>query len=106
MTHHNLFFDEDFNQHANEIYETPKWPTAPLFYTCVPSKTDKSVAPEGKENVFLLIPLAPGLEDSEEKREENFNKVIKRLEEKTGESIAPHIIYKRSFAMNDFESRS
>ena len=57
------------------------------------------------ENVFLLIPLAPGLEDSEVKREENFKAVMKRLEEKTGESIEPHIIYKRSFAMNDFQSR-
>lgn len=105
LTHHNLFFDEDFSTHADEIYETPKWPSAPLFYACVPSKTDESVAPEGKENLFLLIPLAPGLEDSEEKREENFDKVIKRLEAKTGESIKSHILYKRSFAMNDFETR-
>ena len=105
LTHHNLFFDEDFNTHADEIYERPQWPTAPLFYTCVPSISDDSVAPEDMENVFLLIPLAPGLEDSEEKRKENFEKVIKRLEQKTRESILPHIIYKRSFAMNDFESR-
>ncbi len=105
LTHHNLFFDEDFNQHADEIYETPKWPSAPLFYACVPSKTDKTVAPEGMENIFLLIPLAPGLEDSDEKREENFIKVIRRLETKTGESIEPHIIYKKSFAMDDFKSR-
>lgn len=105
IKHHNLFFDEDFNTHADEIYEKPQWPSAPLFYACVPSKTDKTVAPEGMENIFLLVPLAPGLEDSEEKREENFTKIIKRLEEKTGESIQEHIIYKRSFAMNDFVSR-
>ena len=68
LLHHNLFFDEDFQIHAAEIYKTPKWPSNPLFYVCCPSKTDQSVAPEGKENVFILIPLAPDLEDTEEMR--------------------------------------
>ena len=30
--HHNLFFDEDFDQHAKEIYDDPNWPKKPLFY--------------------------------------------------------------------------
>jgi phytoene desaturase len=72
LQHHNLFFDEDFNQHAEEIYKNPQWPSAPLFYVSCPSKTDPSVAPEGKENLFFLIPLAPDLEDSEQKREAIF----------------------------------
>lgn len=105
LEHHNLFFDKDFNKHAEEIYDNPKWPTAPLFYTCVPSISDSSVAPEGKENLFLLVPLAPGLEDSEEKREEYFNRIINRLENLTNQKIKDHVIYKRSFAMKDFETR-
>ena len=32
LDHHVLFFDEDFDKHAEEIYESPKWPTSPLFY--------------------------------------------------------------------------
>ena len=40
LRHHNLFFDEDFNQHAHEIYEQPQWPSRPLFYASVPSQTD------------------------------------------------------------------
>lgn len=105
LDHHNLFFDKDFDQHAKEIYDDPQWPSAPLFYTCVPSLTDTTVAPEGKENVFLLVPLAPGLEDSENKREEYFNIIVDRLEKLTDQTIKEHIIYKRSFAMNDFKSR-
>lgn len=103
LHHHNLFFDEDFTQHAIDIYDNPKWPEKPLFYTCVPSITDPSVAPEGHENVFLLVPLAPGLNDTPEMREKYFNIIMDRLENLTGQEIRKHIIYKRSFAHKDFE---
>lgn len=103
LQHHNLFFDEDFNNHAKEIYSNPSWPKAPLFYACCPSKTDDSVAPEGKENLFLLIPLAPDLQDDEEKREEYYHMLMDRLEEFTGEKIKDHVIYKRSYCVNDFK---
>ena len=102
LHHHNLFFDEDFKKHAIEIYESPAWPEKPLFYVCCPSKTDDSVAPEGKENVFVLIPLAPGLEDSEEIRDKYYHIVMDRLEKLTGQSIKEEVIYKRSFAHRDF----
>lgn len=102
LAHHNLFFDYDFGQHAQEIYENPKWPEKPLFYVCAPSKTDDTVAPEGKENLFLLMPVAPGLNDDEETREKYFDLMMSRLEKITGESIKNNVIYKRSFAHKDF----
>lgn len=104
LEHHNLFFDTDFSLHAKEIYETPCWPTEPLFYVSVPSKTDKSVAPQGSENLCILIPLAPDLEDTEEYREKYFNIVIERLEKITKQSIREHIVFKRSYAHNDFKN--
>ncbi|MEN0006398.1 MAG: phytoene desaturase, partial [Bacteroidota bacterium] len=81
----------------------PKWPSKPLFYVCAPSVTDPSVAPEGCENVFILIPLAPDLEDTDELRERYFNIVMDRFENLTGQEIRKHIIYKRSFAHRDFK---
>ena len=102
LQHHNLFFDEDFDQHAIEIYDEPQWPSKPLFYACVPSVTDPSVAPDGCENLFLLIPLAPGLEDTEQQREHYYNVVMDRLEDLTGQEIRTSISYKRSFAHKDF----
>ena len=102
LQHHNLFFDEDFTQHAVEIYEQPQWPEKPLFYACVPSVTDPSVAPEGYENLFVLIPLAPDLEDTEEKREYYYNLVMERLERLTGQEIRSEVVYKRSYAHRDF----
>jgi phytoene desaturase len=104
IKHHNLFFDEDFEQHAEEIYTKPQWPEKPLFYVCCPSKTDSSIAPDGCENLFFLIPLAPGLEDNDELREKYFNLIVNRFENITGESLKDNIVVKRSYAMNDFKA--
>lgn len=104
LLHHNLFFDANFELHAKEIYENPKWPTSPLFYACVPSKTDDTVAPQGKENLFLLMPLAPGIEDTPEFREKYFNIILNRLEKRIGEPFRNNIVVKRSYCVKDFES--
>ena len=102
LLHHNLFFDADFKAHSVAIYETPSWPEEPLFYVCCPSKTDATVAPEGMENVFILIPIATGIEDNESIRENYFQKVIKRLEKYTEDKISEHIIYKKSYCVSNF----
>ncbi|WP_316801874.1 phytoene desaturase family protein [Pedobacter nototheniae] len=103
VLHHNLFFDENFDLHAEEIYANPQWPSKPLFYACCPSVTDPTVAPEGFENLFFLIPLAPGLTDSDEEREKYFDLLLNRFKNLTGNDIKNHILFKRSYAMNDFE---
>jgi phytoene desaturase len=102
IEHHNLFFDEDFELHAKEIYTNPQWPTKPLFYVCCSSKTDDSVAPEGCENLFFLMPVAPGLIDEENIREKYFNLMLDRFEALTGVTIRDSIVVKRSYAHNDF----
>ena len=102
LLHHTLFFDKDFNAHAREIYEVPQWPSSPQFYVSCPSQTDATVAPDGCENIFILMPVAPGLADDEVIRERYFDMIIKRLEYMLGESLTPHIVFKRSYAHNDF----
>ena len=104
LEHHNLFFDRDFNQHAKEIYTEPAWPTDPLFYVSCPSKTDPTVAPKGSENFFLLMPLAPGIEDSEAMREKYFEVMADRMKQILGQDIREHIVYKRSYCLSDFVS--
>ncbi|OXA99900.1 phytoene dehydrogenase [Flavobacterium oncorhynchi] len=102
ISHHALFFDVDFDKHANAIYDTPNWPEEPLFYANFPSKTDLTAAPDGMESGFFLIPLAPGIEDSQALREEYFEKIISRFENLTQQEIRNNIIFKRSFCKNDF----
>ncbi len=105
MLHHVLFFDQDFDKHAQEIYDQPQWPTNPLLYTAVTSKTDRTVVPgEGKENLFILIPVAPDLEDTDERREAYFQMALDRLEAFNGINIRDHIVVKRSFAHRDFKA--
>lgn len=103
ISHHSLFFDTSFETHGKEIYEEPAWPTDPLFYVSATSVTDPDCAPPGCENLFLLIPVAAGLEnDTEALRDKYFNRLITRLEEKFAQPIAEHIVYKKSFAGSDF----
>lgn len=104
LRHHNLFFDEPLGPHADAIYTNPRWPEKPLFYASVPSKTDPTVAPEGMENLFLLVPLAPDLEDTEEMREKYYDIIMDRLERLTGQEVRSHVVYKRSYAHKDFKS--
>ena len=103
ISHHALFFDVDFNQHAKDIYDSPKWPENPLFYANFPSITDKTAAPEGMETGFFLIPLAPGIEDTPELREAYFEKIISRFQTLTKQNIKENIIFKESFCKLDFE---
>jgi phytoene desaturase len=102
LLHHNLFFEAAFEEHAKAIYEKPAWPENPLYYVCCPSKTDKEVAPAGMENLFILIPIAAGLEDTEAIREQYFRHIIKKIELFCGETIFENIIFKRSYAGSDF----
>jgi len=104
LQHHTLFFDQSLAHHSDQIYVNPQWPDEPLFYACCPSLTDPSVAPDGHENLVLLVPLAAGLEDTEALREEYYHKIMDRLERLTGQEIRSHVVYKRSYAHRDFKS--
>jgi phytoene desaturase len=103
VLHHSLFFDTDFTQHGKEIYDTPQWPSDPLFYVSATTQTDPSGAPEGCENLFFLIPVAAGLEgDTEELRDQYFQQIVARFEQRIGEPIADSIVYKKSYSVTDF----
>ena len=105
VSHHTLFFDTDFDIHAKDIYDTPKWPDEPLFYASFPSMTDDSAAPSDKEAAIFLIPLAPDLEDTPELRNHYFEKIIERFERITQQDIKNNIIFKESFCVNDFKEQ-
>lgn len=102
VAHHTLFFDVDFEAHAQAIYDDPKWPEAPLFYANFPSITDPKMAPKGKEACFILIPLAPGIDDRESLREHYFKIVIERLESLTSQKVSNDILFYESFCLNEF----
>ncbi|MGI8637296.1 MAG: phytoene desaturase family protein, partial [Segetibacter sp.] len=103
ISHHLLFFDAPFEKHAEKIYTTKDWPDEPLFYVSITTATDLSLAPEGCENLFFLVPVAPGLKgDDEPLREHFFTMIVSRLEKRLNQSIREHIVYKKSYAHSDF----
>jgi phytoene desaturase len=104
ISHHALFFDVDFDQHAKDIYDEPQWPKEPLFYANFPSLTDATAAPQGMESGFFLVPLAPGIEDSEVLREKYFDIIMERFERLTQQDVRKNIIFTHAFCKNDFVS--
>lgn len=103
LKHHTLFFENDLDEHIDTVYGEKKWPDKPLFYCCCPSKTDTSVAPKGKENLFLLMPLAININDEEHIREEYLAQMLERIEKQTGvTNLKSKIEYKRSYCVSDF----
>lgn len=104
LEHHNLFFDRSLEVHAHEIYVEPSWPSKPLMYISAPSKTDPTIAPVGHENVFALIPIAPGLADGHEVRARFLDQVLERISSHTGVRVHEHLVYQRSYCITDFEN--
>lgn len=103
LTHHTLFFEHELDQHIDSIYKEKVWPDRPLFYACCPSKTDPHVAPENKENLFLLMPVATGIADDEATREKYLHQMLRRLEKHTGsDQLYSQIEYKKSYCVSNF----
>lgn len=105
LRHHNLILDPHWQSHFDDIFVHPRWPKAPSYYVCAPSKTDPAVAPKGCENLFILVPIAAGLKDTKSRRDLFFDQVILHLEQTLGQAIRPHILVKRLFAHQDFSDR-
>ncbi len=102
LSHHSLFFDTDFVAHSRSIYDDLEWPDNPLFYASFPSMTDDNAAPEGKEAGIFLIPIAPGITDTNELREKYFEIIMKRVEHLTNQPIIDAVDFKQSYCINDF----
>lgn len=102
LEHHNLFFANNWEDHFDQIFKHPAWPEKPSYYISCPSKTDSSVAPEGCENIFFLVPVPAGLKDDDRTRERYADKVLTHLEELIGEQFINRIMVKRIYSHRDF----
>ena len=102
LVHHNLYFADEWQRHFDSIFRTPAWPDHPSYYVSCASYDDPTVAPQGQENVFILVPVATGLDDSTEFREQYAEKLIEHFESITGEAIRDSIAVKRLYSQRDF----
>lgn len=104
VQHHMLVLDHDWMRHFDDIFEKPAWPEHPSYYVCCSSVTDSEVAPSGSENLFFLVPIASGLQDTKDIRATYYDKIIAHFEKTIGQSVADAVVVKRTFSLNDFSA--
>lgn len=114
LEHHTLFFASRWAENFEAIFgRDPGIPETPSFYVCKPSGIDPSVAPEGAENVFVLVPLPadPGLGKGgvdgagDERMEALADATIATMAEWAGiPDLATRVVLRRTIGPADFEA--
>jgi phytoene desaturase len=103
LTHHNLAFGQDWRRGFADIFDHPAWPSDPSYYVCAPSRTDPGTAPEGHENLFVLVPVAPGLPMTEADIATYRRKVLDLLAADFDvPDLEARIVVERSYTSRDF----
>ncbi|MDT0117717.1 phytoene desaturase family protein [Microbacterium sp. PRF11] len=113
LTHHTLLFTDDWHTNFDNIFgENKRIPDPASIYICRPSATDDSVAPEGHENLFVLVPV-PADPDSgrggvsgagDDRIEKAADRVIAQIGEWIGiPDFAERIVVRRTIAPEDFK---
>jgi phytoene desaturase len=57
MLHHNFYLSPQYRENFEAIFRDRRLPDDPSFYAVVPSKTEPRMAPEGKQSLFVLVPV-------------------------------------------------
>jgi phytoene desaturase len=105
LSHHNLFFPDKWKENFDHIFKKPNWPDYPAFYICNPSKTDTTIAPEGTENLFVLVPIASGLDTSVVGREAYAEKILSMIEKECNiPDLRERILVKEIYSVEDFKT--
>jgi phytoene desaturase len=105
LAHHTLVLPTDWDHHFETIFDEPAWPDDPAYYVCVPSQTDDSVAPEGHSNLFVLVPVAAGLDDGPDVRSAYRDAILEDLAANTGVDLRDRIVVEETFSVSDFADR-
>ncbi len=106
LAHHNFVFAKNWDEHFDTIFGNPRWPTDPSLYVCAPSRTDASVAPKDHENLFVLIPIAPGFERPVGEQQEFEDRMLDRIGEKMQiPKLRERVKVRERFSVQDFRTR-
>jgi 1-hydroxy-2-isopentenylcarotenoid 3,4-desaturase len=104
LKHHNLFLADNWEEHFKSVFDKPSWPDVPSYYIGCSSKTDPDAAPKNCDSLFILVPVAPGLDDNEEIKESFSSSVMAHIEELLGESINNSIVFKKVISHSEFKN--
>ena len=107
MLHHNVYLCKDFKNNLEEIFKLKKLPKDPSFYTYIPTKTDPSLAPKGKNILYILVPV-PNLEGNnnwETGIKSIRKKILSKLKSEYNIDLTGCIETEQVFTPHDFESK-
>lgn len=108
LAHHNLFFAKNLRRNLREIFTDNVTPRDPSFYVHVPTVTDESLAPKGKEIAYLLIPVSnlKGRQEDPSSYEESLKRLVyDKMNAITGQRIEDMIEVEHRFYPQDFITR-
>lgn len=106
LAHHNFIFARDWNRHFHTIFHDPSWPEDPCLYVSAPSRTDASVAPPDCENLFVLVPIAPGFERPAEEQKVFEERILSLIEEQMHvPNLRERLVVRERFTVRDFRER-
>lgn len=107
LSHHNIFFSEDYEKEFSHIFSKKVMPDDPTIYIANTSYSNPNHAPEGCSNLFVLV-NAPYLSDAydwQEKKELYSNRVIEKLETHGLSDLKNHIVLKNCITPRDFYTK-
>lgn len=103
LEHHNLLFTKDWDHGFSQIFKKPEWPEDPSMYICMPSKTDKTIAPLADENLFVLVPIAPGLDYDQTFSQKYGDFIIDEISKYYNiPDLKERIVVRHSYSVKDF----
>ena len=106
LAHHNFIFARNWEEHFSTIFDAPRWPDDPSLYVCAPSRTDPSVAPDGCENLFILVPIAPGFDRPISEQQEFEDRMLEKIATQMHvPDFVKRIVVRQRFSVKDFRSR-
>jgi len=103
LLHHNVVFGSDYRGSFTDIFKDFKIPEDPSFYVNAPAHTDPSLAPAGKDSLYILVPVPhqhPNI-DWKVEAPKLRAKIFRRLAE-LGTDVEPFIEVERLFTPNDY----
>lgn len=102
--HHTLLFIRDWKKNFSSIFNEKTIPSPASLYISKTSQTD-ATAPEGKENIFVLVPLPAGISIEKEQLEILADEYLEQIKQTTGVDLKTRTISRTLFGPNDFASK-
>ncbi|MCE0483418.1 MAG: phytoene desaturase family protein [Methylacidiphilales bacterium] len=108
LSHHNIFFSDDYPREFTEIHRDKISPGEPTIYTAVSARNDPEHAPEGHDNYFVLLNVPardPNRPWTYAETKDYRDLVLRRLERFGFDDLPNRIVTERLFTPSDFAER-